>query len=260
MEAKLVKAGDKREPRRLSMSGAGVRGSQGQRAYEHVKQQLLRGRFLPAQMLSIDELAAEVEVSRQPILEAMRRLATERLVEIIPQVGCRVATHSAQEIGDFFQLFATIEGLLAQLAAVRHDERELRRLRTVSKEIGTLRSPGVDAAGRSEGYRSLNREFHGLIHDMARAPEIASLAQSCWDRSDFHLTSSSSLRLFAERLDEAQDEHDALITVLATRKGQLAQVTMTEHILSFRSLLLAALAATENEAPGLPERQLKSAT
>jgi DNA-binding GntR family transcriptional regulator len=251
-EADFVKSAQKREPRGFSRVAAtrtsqglraltGARGSQGPRAYEHVKSELLRGRFRPNEMLSVDDLASEVGVSRQPLLEAMRRLAAERLVEIIPQVGCRVATHSVQEIGDFFQLFATVEGLLAQLAAERHEPRELRRLRSVSGEIGALRSPKVDVDERSEGYRTLNREFHGLIHEMARAPEIAAFAQSCWDRSDFHLTSSSSLRLFAERLNEAQDEHEALITVISARKAQLAAVTMTEHILSFRAQLLAAL-------------------
>ena len=193
----------------------------------------------------IDELASEIGVSRQPIMEAMRRLAAERLVEIIPQVGCRVATHSLEDIGDFFRMFASIEGLLAQLAAERHEVGELRRLRLISGEIALLRSPKVNAAARSEGYRTLNREFHGIIHAMARAPEIATLAESCWDRSDFHLTSSSSHRLFAERLHEAQDEHESVIKLLASRKAKLASATMMEHILSFRHQLIEALSNAE---------------
>jgi DNA-binding GntR family transcriptional regulator len=222
-----------------------IRGSQGQRSYDYLKHELLRGRFRPSETLPIEVLAHEIGVSRQPILDAMRRLAADRLIEIIPQVGCRVSTHTTQEIGDFFRLFAAVEGLLAQLGAERHEAKELSRLQLISREIGALRSPKVNSATRSEGYRTLNREFHGLIHVMARAPEIADLAESCWDRSDFHLTSSSSLRLFAERLNEAHDEHESVMTHMAARKGQLAAVTMTKHILCFREQLLEALSSAQ---------------
>lgn len=108
---------------------------------------------------------------------------------------------------------------------------------------------------RSDGYQSFNREFHGIIHEMARAPEIAALAESYWDRSDFYLTSSSSHRLFAERLHEAHDEHESLITVLAARKGPLASITMSEHILSFRAKLLEALSNAEQSPPAESSEQ-----
>jgi DNA-binding GntR family transcriptional regulator len=219
-----------------SVSRANTRSSQGERAYEHVKH--------------------ELSVSRQPILDAMRRLAGERLVEIIPQVGCHLAVHTRHEIGDFFLLFASVEALLTQLAAERHDDRELRRLRLISGEIGVLRSPGVSTAERSEGHRTLNREFHGIIHEMARAPELASLSEGYWDRSDFYLTSSSSHQLFAERLTEAYNEHEALITVLAARKSQLAAATMSEHILSFRGQLLEALSKAEGNASDNPSPEV----
>jgi DNA-binding GntR family transcriptional regulator len=218
-----------------------ARGWQGRRAHDYVRQELLRGRFRPSEPLSVEGLAAEIGVSRQPLMEAMRRLSEEGLVEIIPQVGCRVAVHTPAEIADFFRLFATVEGLLARLAAERHEPRELRRLRLVSAEIGVLRSPKVKAAERSEGYRTINREFHSLIHDMARAPQIAQLAQSFWDRSDFHLTSSSSLRLFAERLEQAHDEHESLLGFISARKAERAAAQMTNHILSFSARLHEAL-------------------
>jgi DNA-binding GntR family transcriptional regulator len=226
-----------------------VRGSQAQRSYDYVKQEVLRGRFQVSETLPIDTLAQEIDVSRQPILDAMRRLASEHLVEIIPQVGCRLVTHTLQEIHDFFRLFAAVEALLAEFAAERHDERQMRRLRLVSEEIAALRSPKVGMAKRSEGYRTLNREFHGIIHEMARAPEIAALSKSYFDRSDFYLTSSSSHRLFAERLHEANDEHESLITALAARKGSLAARTMNEHVLGFRNQLLEILSGTKNRTP-----------
>src|ERR1700744_2245523 len=94
---------------RMSSQPRAAKASQGQRSYEYVKQELLRGRFERTETLPIDLLADEIGVSRQALLAPMRRLAGERLVEIIPQVGCRLANHTVEEIHDFFRLFATVE-------------------------------------------------------------------------------------------------------------------------------------------------------
>lgn len=217
------------------------RGTQGEHAYQYVKQEILRGRFKPSELLPINTLAAEAEVSRQPIFDAVRRLSSEQLVDVIPQVGCRVAVHNFQQMADFFILFAAVEGLLARLAAERHVVEDFRKLRRISSEIGQLRDPDVDMPARSEGYRALNHEFHRIIHEMARAPEIASLCESFWDRVDFYLTTSSGVRHFAERLFIAHDEHESLIDILEARDGATAAMAMSEHIMGFRDSLLSSL-------------------
>lgn len=217
------------------------RASQSQRAYGHIKNELLHGRFSPSETLVIDDIASELNVSRQPVLDAMRLLAHEHLVDIIPQVGCRVADPSPQEIGDFFLIFSTVEGLLAQLAAERGGPRDVQRLRLISSQIGAVKEQSTDPESMSEGYRIFNRELHGVIHTMAGAPEIVVLSQSYWDRSDFYMTSSSSLRMFAERLGEAHDEHEALIEAIASRDSVQSFSLMRNHILSSRRELLERL-------------------
>ncbi len=109
-----------------------ARSSQSQRAYNHIKSELLHGRFSPAETFVIDDLASELGVSRQPVLDAMRRLAHEHLVDVIPQVGCSVANPTPQEISDFFLVFSTVEGLLAQLAAERGERKDIHQLKLIS--------------------------------------------------------------------------------------------------------------------------------
>src|SRR4051812_37180571 len=85
------------------MTGRGPRTDQ---AYNFVKALLLDGKYRPGDYLPIDELATQLESSRQPVMEAMRLLARDELVEVLPQVGCRVAVPTAAEIGDFYKLFS----------------------------------------------------------------------------------------------------------------------------------------------------------
>ena len=98
----------------------------GELAQQEIKGRLLDGIYTPGQKLVVEDLSAEFGVSRQPIMEALRVLSAEGLVTIIPQVGCRVASYGAQEVRDFFALFATMEGAVAALAATRRTDADLR--------------------------------------------------------------------------------------------------------------------------------------
>jgi hypothetical protein len=52
-----------------------------------------------------------LDVSKQPIMDALRRLASDGLVEIIPQVGCRIPVHEPQDVTDFFAVFGGQSGV-----------------------------------------------------------------------------------------------------------------------------------------------------
>ena len=85
---------------------------------DELKERLLTGRYPVGSRISIEEVKAEFGVSKQPVMDAMRRLEATGIVEIVPQSGCRVAHYSAQEIKDFFNLFGRFEGEIAAAAAV----------------------------------------------------------------------------------------------------------------------------------------------
>jgi DNA-binding GntR family transcriptional regulator len=211
------------------------------RAYQEIKHALITGRYRPGDDLSVERIAMELAVSRQPVMEAMRILSREGFIEIIPQVGCRVRVHSVEDIGDFFRLFATVEGLSASLAADRWKGGELDRLRKISEEIGAFRAPKFSDRERAEAYRTLNRTFHGLVAEISRAPMVQQLAQSFWDRSDFHLSAASHYPLFSERLEVAHSDHEEILEVLQTRNAAAAGQIMTQHILGFRMRLLETM-------------------
>ena len=222
------------------MSGL-QRASQGQRALDFIKGQLVTGCYAPGDTLPIDSLATEIGVSRQTVLEAMRSLAKAGLVSIVPQVGCQVAVHTSELIGDFFLLFARVEGMLAGLAAARHAPAQLHRLRSIESEIAALLAPEFDQSQRGERHRILNHEFHGHIHSLAQAPEIAVLAKSFWDRSDFHLATTPDAQIYADRLAIADHEHEDIIVSIQERDQERAEKLMRDHVLGFRSAVLEGL-------------------
>src|SRR5215470_3244264 len=66
--------------------------------YDLLKERLLEGEFQAGERLSVEALKAEFGVSKQPVMEALRRLSSEGLVEIIPQVGCRIPVYGSVDV------------------------------------------------------------------------------------------------------------------------------------------------------------------
>lgn len=217
---------------RMNLGAAG-RGRLAEYAYDRIKAALLDGQYRPGDRLSVEDLVGQLATSRQPVMDALKRLASDGFVEIIPQVGCRVVALDRQGIADFFRLFAAAEGLTAELAASRRREEELLLLEMISAQIGALRHANLTAEQEAHSYRLLNRGFHGQVHAMAHSTTVGQLAQSLWDRSDFYISTAVGRILFAVRLAEAHDEHEQVRQAIVARDGPTARQAMEQHVLNF---------------------------
>ena len=146
--------------------------------YDVIKARILDGDYKPGEWLAVDALCDEFEVSRQPVMEALRRLSGEWLVAIIPQVGCRVTTYEPQAFRDFLATFGEMEAKLGALAAERRTPEQLELLDSILGELRQLTHHDAD-------YRSLTRDFHSTILDMAHSELLARLCEQMWDFGEF---------------------------------------------------------------------------
>jgi DNA-binding GntR family transcriptional regulator len=210
-----------------------------ERAYSLAKERLVFGGYKAGERIPVDELRNELGVSKQPVTEAMRILAAEGFVQIVPQVGCRVVTFAHADIADFFQLFAAIEGTAARLAAERAAPDQLEELRAVSSEIGRL-LPRPEA-DRARGYLVLNREFHSVIHGMAGTDIVGRIGSSMYDRSDFFVNSLSTHLPHGPALAERHADHERIVAAIAAGDRTAAERAASDHILGTVKLIEAAL-------------------
>jgi DNA-binding GntR family transcriptional regulator len=205
-------------------------------AYEHVKQMLLDGQVRGGAKFSIDEIADTLDMSRQPAMDAMKRLAQEGFVVIVPQVGCRVKSSEAQEIDDFFRLFAAGEGLIAELAAKRAKDDDVLKLKLISAQIGALSTLQDDVKARGTAYRRLNRQFHTEMRRIARSPVAASIVESLGDRSDFYISQAES-PVFGAHVASAHAEHETIIAAIERGDAKAARAACEGHIVAAESRL-----------------------
>lgn len=235
MSSATARAGDDPGyPRRVSRPQA-VRLDRGasrlnHAVYDQLKERLLDGRYAAGERLSAVELRTEFDVSKQPIMEALRRLSGDGLIDIIPQVGSRVATYQPHEVGDFFVMFGGFEGSIAGIAATRRTAEQMAELDMISQQIDALRSES-DVATRSRGYRLWNRRFHEAIHLMAHSRIMAETSRRMWDLSDFLInTTGAAPNPLSSALDERHDDHERIRAALHDGDQPTARAEMESHI------------------------------
>jgi DNA-binding GntR family transcriptional regulator len=199
------------------------------RIYDVVKERLLEGGYQAGQRLAVEALKSEFGVSKQPIMDALRRLESDGLVEIIPQVGCRVPIYGPQDVEDFFAVFGGMEGAVAGVAAQRYSLVQLDQLVTVNRNIEHL-AGNPDPTVRAHRYRVLNREFHATIHTMAHSPVVSEISRRMWDMSDLLINTCGVPQPLASAVSGRHEDHEHIIDALRERDHKRARSEMEAHI------------------------------
>ncbi|MFI6903659.1 GntR family transcriptional regulator [Nonomuraea sp. NPDC050394] len=199
--------------------------------YATLKERIIEGDLHPGQRLIERDLAAELEVSRVPVREALGRLEAERLVVLVPRQGVLVSPFTPQDVADFFDVRESLEVLAARLAARRAGGNGLAALRAVLDQ--------ADEATRRRDARAIalaNAAFHtavvalsgnALLIDMMRPLE----ARLRW-----------LFRLTHYDPEQQCAEHHELYEAIAARDPDTAADQVLRHIHAgrARSVELAA--------------------
>ena len=123
-----------------------------------LREAILTGRLKAGERLVEERLADELGVSRNPVREAIRALASEGLIEVTARRGAAVATMTEQEARETIELRALLEGQNARLAARRHDQQIIKRIETVLNK-----GSAAVAAKRFDQLFDLNQQFHSEL-------------------------------------------------------------------------------------------------
>jgi DNA-binding GntR family transcriptional regulator len=162
-------------------------------------------------------------------MEAMRRLAGDGLIEIVPQVGSRVATFTPPRGQRLLRHVRRLRRHHRRHRRAAPPGRQLDELENISAQIGALRS-SPDTGDRAHGYRVLNRRFHHTIHDMAHSQIMADTSMRMWDLSDFLINTSDVPQPFSAALDDRQADHERILAALHASDQETARAEMEKHI------------------------------
>ena len=206
--------------------------------YDLLKERLLEGHYAAGTRLPTDDLRLELGVSKQPVMEALRRLSADGMIEIVPQVGCLVTGYDLHEIEDFYLGFGGFEGSIAGIAALRRTDEQLTDLDAISARIDALRAE-PDAAVRSRGYRLWNRRFHHAIGAMAQSRVMTETSRRMWDLSDFLINTAGVPQPLSSALDHRHADHERIRAALHAGDHAAAREEMERHIVTTAAVIQA---------------------
>ena len=200
-----------------------------QEVAERLRQRIFARELPPGTWIDEQALAVDYGISRTPLREALKVLASEGLVTLKPRRGCYVTEISERDLDEIFPLMAMLEGRCAYEATQKAKADDLARLEGIHALLERHA-----AAGDKEGFFEANQEFHRAVQELADNRWLLQVIQDL--RKVLKLTRLHSLSLEG-RLQQSLDEHRAIIAGLKARDAARAEKAMHDHLLSGREAL-----------------------
>ena len=198
-----------------------------------LRQMLVEGRIAPGAKLNERELSELLNVSRTPLREAIKMLAAEGLVELLPNRGAVAVSLSEQDILDTFEVMAGLEAQSGELAAERITAQELAEIQAMHFEM-------LAAYTRRDlsAYYSLNSRIHGAISAAAKNPVLAQVYTQVNARLQALRFRSNP---DGEKWKRAVKEHEKMIEALATHDAAAMRDVLLTHLRNKREVVLEQL-------------------
>jgi DNA-binding GntR family transcriptional regulator len=186
-----------------------------------LRQAILSGRLKPGERLVEGRLADELGVSRNPVREAIRALASEGLIEVTARRGAAVATMTEQEARETIELRALLEGQNARLAARRQDKQIIKRIEAVLNK-----GSAAVAAKRFDQLFDLNQLFHKELAAAGQNTVLGELLQKFRER-----TSMLFSPMDPGRQARSWEEHEAILRAIIKGDERAAATLAAEHVM-----------------------------
>lgn len=139
-----------------------------EQAYSRLEELIATLELRPGTLLSEAEICERLELGRTPVREAMQRLASERLLQILPRRGCIVS--GLEDELDIIEVRRPLDLMIVRAAAERADEEERQGFDRIADGMAQAL-----ANGSFDDFAKLDAEFNGLCLKAARNATAASM-------------------------------------------------------------------------------------
>jgi GntR family transcriptional regulator, rspAB operon transcriptional repressor len=211
--------------------------------YQALRQAIVTCAIKPGERLNVEDLSQKFGVSLTPVRGAIQQLATEGLIEIRPRSGTFVANLNCQELDETFKIRCALECLAGEEAIQKITPEQMRRLKELLRSL--KKRPVTDEDRKA--HEKDNSELHQTIVEAAGIRKLLEM----YNALNAHI---KIVRIHAAesnwpvRMQEEQNEHEAIVAALETRDAQALTAALRKHIYRAKNSMLAALKASQEQA------------
>lgn len=191
------------------------------RVYGELRRAIMAGVYRPGEKLSMSGLADSFGTSLMPVREALRRLAADNAVQILPKRGVMIPLVSRARFVELDRVRLVLEGMATEMAATRITTEDIAQLQRLCLQMNAFAA----ARGRWYDYVLGNYEFHFTIYRAGGSEVLLPIIESLW------LQSGPLRSLYAEvGVGKPRGQHEEIIAALQAGDPGLARLAMEQDI------------------------------
>jgi DNA-binding GntR family transcriptional regulator len=189
---------------------------------ERIRDRIVHGELVPGARLNERVLCGDLSISRTPLREAFKTLASEGLVTLHPDRGATVTPITLETVRQIFELLGALEGLAGELACRNMTEAQLNEIRALHFQM-----LAHHARGELAEYFRYNQQIHIKIVEASGNPVL----DQTYRNLNAHVRRARYMaNLSAERWDRAVKEHEHILEALSARDSNRLQILLREHL------------------------------
>jgi DNA-binding GntR family transcriptional regulator len=201
---------------------------------ERLRDMIVQGELAPGVKLNERVLCERLRTSRTPVREAIKYLASEGLVELLPNRGAIVTPITAVTVREMFELLGALEALAGELACVNASDADIAEIRALHYQM-----LAHHARSQLAQYFRCNQEIHMRLVESAGNATLANTYRAL----NGHVRRARYMaNLSRERWDHAVDEHQKILEAFARRDKALLPVLLRSHLVNKMAVVMEALA------------------
>jgi DNA-binding GntR family transcriptional regulator len=209
---------------------------------QRLRQMLVEGLIPPGGKLNERTLCEELSISRTPLREAIKMLAAEGLVELLPNRGSVAVQLSEADVRHTFEVMAGLEGLAGELAAQRVTEAEIKALHFEMMAAYTRRDLSA--------YYQVNAAIHRSFNAAAKNPVLTATYNQVNARLQALRFRSNQ---DGDKWQRAVDEHIAMVQALEARDPAALRQVLMHHLDNKRNVVIDQLRAVRHSIDSTPD-------
>lgn len=191
---------------------------------EPLREMIVTGEIEAGTRISEIELCNRFGVSRTPLREALKVLASEGLVELLPNRGAVVSVIEHEELAEVFPVMAALEALAGESACEKASDAQISAIAALHGQMVACHENGD-----LPEYFRINQDIHEAILTAAGNATLVTMHRSLSLRVR---RARYAANLSQERWARAVEEHDAMLAALKARNGARLGALMKDHMLA----------------------------
>lgn len=200
-----------------------------------IRKKIINGEIKHNFKLSTRQLSEELRISRTPVREAIRRLESEGLIELLPRKGFMVKEYTIDEIKEIYEVRRVLEIKAINLACKNITNGEIVKIEEIIQKLKRM------IQNEKENIlciKELNDEFHFAVYQASRNKILCQIIRNLWLRISGLLIMTFSIHY---RGEETLQEHEIIVRALKGRNQEVCEVVLKRHMKSAERRLFECL-------------------